>query len=75
MVLAAFEELDAVSGTGDGSKRMKEIKAQGTPETVEYYFLADAVKSITFEGTEGTRMQKHKHREPTEERDYTLSME
>lgn len=74
VLLAAFEELDAVSGTGDGSKRMKEIKAQGTPETVEYYFLADTVKSITFEGTEGTRMQKHKHREPTEEREYTWDM-
>ena len=74
VLLAAFEELDEVTGSGDGAKRMKEIKATGTPETVEYYFLADAVKSITFEGTEGTRIQNHKKGEPTEERTYSWEM-
>ena len=74
VLLSAFEELENVTGTGDGAKRMKEIKAAGTPETVEYYFLADAVKSITFEGTEGTRMQNHKKGEPTEERTYSWEM-
>ena len=54
VLLAAFEELDEVHGTGDGSKRIRELKGKGTPETVEYAFLADAVKSITFEGTEET---------------------
>ncbi len=74
VLLAAFEELDEVNGTGESSKRIREMKASGTPETVEYYFLADAVKSITFKGTEGTRMQKHKKREPTVEREYSWEM-
>ncbi len=74
VLLAAFEELDTVSGTGEGSRRIREMKSSGTPETVEYCFLADAVKSITFGYTEGTRMQKHKKAAPTEERDYNWEM-
>jgi len=74
VLLSAFEEIDEVTGAGDGSKRMKEMKAAGTPETVEYYFLADAVKSITFTGTEVTRIQNHKKGEPTEEQTYSWEM-
>ena len=74
VLLSAFEELENVTEAGEGSKRIREMKAAGTPETVEYYFLADAVKSITFEGTEVTRMQKHKKSEPTEEKTFSWDM-
>ena len=68
VLLAAFEELDEVHGTGDGSKRIRELKGKGTPETVEYAFLADAVKRITFIPHPGTRMQNHKKGPATEEK-------
>ena len=65
---AAFEELEDIPGSGDAAKRMRDMKAAGTPDSIEYYFLADAVKKITFSGTEGTRTQNHKKGPPTEEK-------
>lgn len=69
---AAFEEVQAeeVTGNGDAAKRMREAKQEGTPETIEYWFLADLVKEISFEGRTGTRMQKHKKGPATEEKVY-----
>ena len=69
---AAFEEvqLDEIVGNGDGAKRMREAKKEGTPETIEYWFLADLVKEITFESYVSTRLQKHKKGPTTEERVY-----
>ena len=66
----AFEEvrIEDVVGSGEAAKRMREMKAAGTPETIEYYFLADLIKRITFIPYEGTRMQKHKKGPATEEK-------
>lgn len=57
---AAFDELDEIPGTGEAAKRMRAMKAAGTPDSIEYYFLTDAVKKITFIPHPGTRMQHHK---------------
>ena len=69
---AAFEELDVndIEQNGDAAKRMKAMKQEETPETIEYWFLADAVKKVEFIRSESTRMQKHKKRPPTEETVY-----
>lgn len=65
---AAFDELDEIPGTGDAAKRMRAMKAAGTPDSIEYYFLADAVKKVTFVPHPGTRMQNHKKGPATEEK-------
>ena len=65
---AAFEELEEIPGNGDAAKRMRAMKATGTPESIEYYFLADAVKKISFIPHPGTRTQKHKKGPATEEK-------
>lgn len=65
---AAFEELDEIPGSGDAAKRMRAMKAAGTPDSIEYYFLADAVKEISFIPHPGTRTQKHKKGPATEEK-------
>ena len=69
---AAFEEVqpDEITGNGDGAKRMREAKKESTPETIEYWFLADLVKEITFESHISTKLQKHKKGPTTEERVY-----
>ncbi len=76
---AAFDKLDAgdIAGSGDAAKRMRTMKGAGTPETIEYYFLADAVKRITFTPHPGTRMQNHKKGPATEEKtcDWDVNIE
>lgn len=72
MLRAAFEEVqvEEVTGNGDAAKRMREAEQEGTPERIEYWFLADLVKEISFEGHRSTRMQKHKKGPATEEKVY-----
>ena len=65
---AAFDELDEIPGNGEGAKRMRAMKEAGTPDAIEYSFLADAVKRITFIPHPGTRMQNHKKGPATEEK-------
>lgn len=69
---AAFEEVDPedVKGSGDAAKRMREAQRIGTPATIEYWFLDDLVKEVTFSCTNGTRLQKHKKGPATTEKTY-----
>ena len=69
---AAFEKvnMDDITGNGDGARRMREAKKEGTPETIEYWFLADLVRKITFDGRVSTKMQKHKKGPATIEKVY-----
>jgi len=71
-VRAAFEEVNVedITGNGDAAKRMLEAKRIGTPETVEYWFLDDLVKEVTFAYQTGTRTQKHKKGPATIEKTY-----
>ena len=67
---AGLEEINAadVCGTGDAAKRMRAMKAAGTPNSIEYYFLADLVKKISFISHPGTRIQHHKKGPDTTEK-------
>lgn len=65
---AAFDELDEIPGTGEGAKRMRTMKNAGTPDSIEYYFLADAVKKVTFVPHPGMRTQHHKNGPDTTEK-------
>lgn len=69
---AAFEEVDPedVKGNGDAAKRMREAQRIGTPPTIEYWFLDDLVKEVTFSCTNGSRLQKHKKGPATTEKTY-----
>ena len=65
---AAFHELSEIPGTGEAAKRMRAMKAAGTPDSIEYYFIADAVKKITFIPHPGMRTQHHKKGPDTTEK-------
>ena len=66
---AAFEEVDIadITKNGEAAKRMREQKLNGTPETIEYYFLADLIKKVEFTRFDSKKMQNHKKGPATEE--------
>lgn len=68
----AFDQLDAdaVKGRGESAHKMRALKEAGIPERIEYYFLAETVKSISFVSYPTSRVQNHKKRSATIESVY-----
>lgn len=69
-IFTAFNKLGEIEGKGEAAKRMRTIREQGLPEEMQYYFLADTVKQVTFEGTKVKVLKKHKKQPATEETSY-----
>lgn len=69
-IFAAFNKLGEIEGKGEAARRMQTIRNAGLPDKVEYYFLADVVKEITFEGEKLKVLKKHKKGPATEETSY-----
>ena len=66
VILAGFNELDEIDGTGEAAKRMRAMKDATSPTSISYGFLADTVKKITFQSSAVTRLQNH-HKGPATE--------
>ena len=68
----AFGYLNAndISGQGNAAKDMRERLEKGIPASIEYAFLADTVKRITFIPYPKTIIRNHKKRPATEESVY-----
>ena len=68
----AFAQIDIhdVKGKGEAAQGMRELKESGIPDRIEYYFLAETVKTITFHPYPTTRVQNHKKRPSTVESAY-----
>ena len=72
----AFASLDLTGVTNytEQAKRMREWKMRGAPESIEYAFLDDMVKQISFSYETGTTMQKHKKGPATEKTVYSWTV-